>query len=50
MFSEADGKIKTRRPFEVDAVTFESDFKLSWYEMFQVKKIFSALISSLFLN
>ena len=32
----AAGLIKTRKPFVERPVTFESDFKLTWYEMFQI--------------
>ena len=33
---QADGKIRTKKPYHTELVTIESDFKLDWYEMFQV--------------
>ena len=34
--TQADGKIRTKKPYHTELVTIESDFKLDWYEMFQV--------------
>jgi prolyl 4-hydroxylase len=32
----AAGLVRARKPFVLHPITFESDFKISWYEMFQI--------------